>query len=166
MALYKGIPKPEDDGITHINVYSKGSTSLGRKLSNFALIPFEHPKYGSFDTIEGLWHWLSTGKQFAFFRRLTGYQAKTTAASLAKITCPTFEEDIRVAIQQKIACNEALRRELMSCDLPLTHYYNYGGKVIVVDKHNWVLTEIDRIRTALRSQDPSIPFVDIGTKPY
>lgn len=29
-------PNPEEDGITHINIYSKGSTELGRLLSNFA----------------------------------------------------------------------------------------------------------------------------------
>jgi len=31
---------PEEDGITHINIYSKGKTDLGRMLSNFAKLPF------------------------------------------------------------------------------------------------------------------------------
>lgn len=32
---------PEEDGITHINIYSKGKTDLGRMLSNFAKFPIE-----------------------------------------------------------------------------------------------------------------------------
>lgn len=34
---------PIDDGVTHINVYSKGRTKLGRDLSNFAAIGIIHP---------------------------------------------------------------------------------------------------------------------------
>lgn len=30
---------PLEDGITHINVYSKGATELGRLLTNFAHTP-------------------------------------------------------------------------------------------------------------------------------
>lgn len=37
---------PDNDGITHINLYSKSRTVLGRQLSNFAHSPFKHPKYG------------------------------------------------------------------------------------------------------------------------
>jgi hypothetical protein len=37
------IYKPEDDGKTHINVYSKGLTELGQFLSNFAEAPAQTP---------------------------------------------------------------------------------------------------------------------------
>ena len=46
---------PRNDGIDHINVYSKGKTELGRMLTNFAYIPFEYKgiKYAS---VEAWWY--------------------------------------------------------------------------------------------------------------
>ena len=48
----------EDDGITHINVYSKGATALGRALSNFARIPVMVVPNGRFESVEAYWYWL------------------------------------------------------------------------------------------------------------
>lgn len=49
---------PKMDGVTHINIYSKGKTQLGRVASNFAYFPFEIPNDGRFSSVEGYWHWL------------------------------------------------------------------------------------------------------------
>lgn len=51
------IYKPEEDGIDHINIYSRGKTELGRMLSNFSECEI-HKQYGSFKSIEGLYHYL------------------------------------------------------------------------------------------------------------
>ena len=48
----------EDDGVTHINVYSKGATALGRALSNFARIPVVVVPNGRFESVEAYWYWL------------------------------------------------------------------------------------------------------------
>ena len=45
---------PKDDGVTHINIYSKGQTELGGLLSNFSRTPFVHPKYGELAPFFGL----------------------------------------------------------------------------------------------------------------
>lgn len=45
------------DGVDHINIYSKGKTSLGRFLSNFAQADIE-TEDGNFASIEGYWYWL------------------------------------------------------------------------------------------------------------
>ena len=42
-----------NDGVTHINVYSQGKTSIGRALSNFSPLGFNHPKHGHFESVEG-----------------------------------------------------------------------------------------------------------------
>ena len=47
--------KPLNDGVDHINIYSRGKTQLGRMLSNFYLSPFNHPVYGGFNTVEGFY---------------------------------------------------------------------------------------------------------------
>ena len=46
---------PAEDGITHVNVYSRGLTTLGRWLSNFAHCPIE-TEDGPFASIEGYWY--------------------------------------------------------------------------------------------------------------
>ena len=44
------------DGMTHINVYSKGKTEIGRWLSNFAYSPIDLGNEGYFSSIEGYWY--------------------------------------------------------------------------------------------------------------
>lgn len=51
------IYKPEEDGIDHINIYSRGKTELGRELSAFSECAI-HKEYGQFNSIEGLYHYL------------------------------------------------------------------------------------------------------------
>jgi len=50
--------KVEEDGVTHINIYSKGRTTLGQMLSNFEDSPFTCED-GNFRSIEDYWYWLS-----------------------------------------------------------------------------------------------------------
>ena len=55
-----GLPKilkPENDGIDHINVYSKGKTVLGRALSNFSYSRIRIPFLGTFLSVEAFWYW-------------------------------------------------------------------------------------------------------------
>ena len=52
--------QPNEDGITHINICSKGKTELGRLLSNFAHTPFWLQGAGRFESVEGYWFWLGT----------------------------------------------------------------------------------------------------------
>ena len=42
---------PIDEGVTHINIYSKSKLELGKLLSNFAKTPFTHPVYGEFASV-------------------------------------------------------------------------------------------------------------------
>jgi hypothetical protein len=65
---------PSEDGIGHINVYSKAKTKLGRELSNFSFSPFTHPEDGKFNSIEGYWYWLGCKQEK--LRKVWGYAAK------------------------------------------------------------------------------------------
>jgi predicted NAD-dependent protein-ADP-ribosyltransferase YbiA (DUF1768 family) len=70
------------DGITHINIYSKGKTTLGRELSNFANTPIEVTD-GYFESIEGYWYWLgSSNKDKELLRNMSGFQAKQYGRNL------------------------------------------------------------------------------------
>ena len=77
---------PKEDGVSHINVWSRGTTDLGRDLSNFAHTPFVHPRYGPFQSVEGFWYWLSTGQKEIKLRHLWGYLAKEEGKVKVRIT--------------------------------------------------------------------------------
>lgn len=139
---------PTRDGITHVNIWSKGKTSLGRNLSNFAAIGFNHPKFGKFASLEGFWYWLATGKQHDDLRMMVGYLAKKTGKALEQIDNPNFVEEFKSGMYWRLAQNEELRTELRRLvweqALPLRHYYVYGegptAKVVdVSEKHQWQL---------------------------
>ena len=94
------------DGIDHINIYSKGKTLIGRQLSNFAEIPFDHPKHGKFMSVEGYWYWLSCKDDI--LRKLSGFKAKEYGREIgANDWCDNleFKENIKLAIKSKLEQN-------------------------------------------------------------
>jgi len=114
-----------EDGKTHINIYSKGKTELGRLLSNFAYSPFECEE-GKFYSIEGYWYWLGTRDEV--LKTLSGYQAKKYGQSLNRIyEVEQFEDKIRIAMVLKVNSNPKLFDLLLDSDLPFTHYYVFNG---------------------------------------
>lgn len=147
---------PKDDGITHINVYSKGKTKLGRALSNFAPLGFEHPIDGKCASVEGYWYYLKTGRQFPYLKNLWGFNAKTEGKKYPYVELSDFIIQIKQAITCKILQNPNLSSALKKSDLPLTHYYSYGSddnpKVILMDADRWMLDHIEAIRTDLRNE--------------
>lgn len=155
-------PNPEEDGITHINIYSKGSTELGRLLSNFAHTPFIHPNYGQWCSVEGLWYYLRTGcHPEKKLRTLSGYQAKKYGRELmarTKKCCEVdnfFKEQILEGIRCKLRQHASLRGLLTNSSLPFEHYYYYGSngnyKVYDLPQFKWITEEIERIRGLCRA---------------
>lgn len=125
---------PEDDGKTHINIYSKGKTRLGRDLSNFAHTPFTHKEHGAFASVEGYWYWLT--RQDERLRHAHGFEAKQLGQSLPEVKrwhSEKFQSLIVEALEAKLAKHPAISSELSKTSLPLTHYYAnyYNGKLKV-----------------------------------
>lgn len=158
---------PSQDGVTHINVYSKGATELGRLLSNFAHTPFEHPIFGKFQSMEGYWYYIKTGFRFSQLRSVYGASAKVTGRELwdsleaeryeGKSTqFPHFNEAILDGIRCKLKQNRNILQLLQESTLPLTHYYFYGTrsnpKVIDQPQHMWQIEEIERIRSLMQAR--------------
>lgn len=157
---------PHKDGMDHINIYSRGKTEVGRELSNFSYSPFTHKKYGKFDSIEGLWYYLITGCKHESLRELYGFKAKKVGREfineekwrMIDTDDPTFKEDIKEGIRQKLRENKKLLRMLCKTEgKPLKHYYVYESKkkfdedglpeyTIRHAGHSWVIDEIERIR--------------------
>lgn len=121
---------PSQDGIDHINVYSKGETPLGKALSNFSTYPLSHPLYGNFQSMEAYWYWLKTGKQHDHLRSLHGFLAKKKGKELEVVTNENFEEEVFQGLLCKLTQRPKLLKALIENELPLVHYYCYHGKVV------------------------------------
>ncbi len=155
---------PKDDGVTHINIYSRGKTDLGKALSNFAHSPFHHPIHGYFASIEGFWYWLSTGGKRNELRALYGYQAKEAGRVVREemkkmgglVEVKDFKAQIKKAILCKIEQNQKLKEDLKASTLPLTHYYVWGEapniKVSQPSDFAWIYEYIQDIRDWLNGR--------------
>jgi len=136
-----------EDGKTHINIYSKGKTELGRLLSNFAYSPFECEE-GKFYSIEGYWYWLGTRDEV--LKTLSGYQAKKYGQSLNRIyKVKDFEDKIRIAMVLKVNSNPKLFDLLLDSDLPFTHYYVFNGYRKDAG-HEWIVQYWELIRKRIK----------------
>lgn len=144
---------PTDDGKTHINIYSKGVTELGRMLSNFYPFSFTTTTDGRFLSIEGYWYWLgidATDIQKDALRHVYNYRAKLTGEELKgkypKRFDNDFERKILKAIWLKVQTNKTMfTGEYVK--LPFYHYYVFGNKVIdVTEKYWWMVDGISRMR--------------------
>lgn len=150
-------PVPTDDGVTHINIYSKGRTTLGQWLSAFSRFPFRHPEYGHFASMEAYWYWHSTGKAHDHLRKLHGVSAKNAGSKLLKVMTDReeFQEIICQGISYKIFQNPDLKESLRQSTLPFLHYYVYGGKGEVVvnkEEHRWWMDWIAIVRLFLQNK--------------
>jgi len=137
---------PDEDGITHINVYSKGKTELGRFLSNFSYFPIK-TEDGCFDSVEGYWYWLSCKDDN--LRKMSGYQAKDYGRKHGGkdwLSDDNFKRKITSAIEIKIKSNQYMYDKIKKCNLPFTHYYVYGSKLVNVPEAKWILDCINNLR--------------------
>lgn len=138
------LPSPSKDGIDHINVYSKGRTSLGQFSSNFAYAPFTCED-GKFNCVEGYWYWLSVPDDR--LRIAIGYSAKKLGRELRgenSLDTPEFRRKIEAAIRAKFAAYPEYLRALKENDLPLVHYYVINGKAKYAG-YEWVIDILRKI---------------------
>lgn len=140
---------PDNDGKTHINVYTKGKTKLGRMLTNMSDFPVNIPEDGYFQSMEGYWYWLSTGKKFEAFREMNGYEAKKHGKDMPRHFAMDFKDKIRHALFLRCEQSPKLKQALIdSPDLPFKHYYCYGDHddTVIFPPFDWVTDELEYLR--------------------
>lgn len=136
---------PIDDGIKHINIYSKSNCKLGRDLSNFSNYSFNHPVYGNFACMEGFWYYVATGFSHEQLRVLTGIHAKRFGMKQTKIIMKEtiFKEIMKSGLLARLEQNPILAYDLRKSTLPLIHYYYFGNinncKVVVPKDSLWLV---------------------------
>lgn len=151
---------PKDDGITHINVYTKSKTLLGRDLTNFSHRPFKHPLLGEFESTEGLHYFLKTGRNFQEFRKLWGYEAKKVGVELSRdnmVMDLHFDWMFRIGLVAKITQHPDLFQAFIESELPFAHYYYYGDpdsldkcKVVNAKGTGTLISDLEDIRNFLK----------------
>ncbi len=156
---------PENEGIDHINVYSKSQLELGRQLTNFAHTPFTCLD-GGFESVEGYWYYLVTGSSEPRFKSLFGFKAKAEGKQLIASlgndedrwikSSPVFISKIKAALWFKILQNVEIAAGLANSKLPLTHYYWYGknidkpDNIVYLPQYQWIIDELELIRQKLQ----------------
>jgi hypothetical protein len=161
---------PESDGITHINVYSKGKTKLGKMLSNMYVSPTEIEFDGEilkFNTLEGFWYFLvlyrGTKIKFYDLCSLSGFEAKKLGNDYIEennidyeniVNKKSFKTTISEALKSKIRQNKELLSLLTLSELPFAHYYYYGSekspKLIDKPEHFWMLEVFNEVRKIMK----------------
>jgi len=150
---------PLNEGKDHINIYSKSIVPLGRALSNFAHIPFAHPEHGLFQSVEGFYYWLLTGKKYHKLKDGWGLDVKKMGQALpvaVKID-NKFKEQIQYAIGLKVLQNQNLKDLILHSTLIFTHYYYFGdiNKPKIKDmskEHKYMIDACEQIRITLKEQ--------------
>lgn len=150
-----------EDGVTHINCYSKGKTPLGCALSNFALSPFELPDHGKFASVEGYWYWL--GNEFEQLRTMHGLEAKQEGQAIVKAwdyrRLSDFEFQVKRGILAKIVQRPVLAEEVRASTLPFEHYYvDQKGVPIFLPQYRWMMDWLEEIRRALKASPAPAPW--------
>lgn len=143
----------KDDGKTHINIYSKGRTPLGRSLSNFAFRRFSHPSYGVFCSMEGFYYYVSTGCKVESLRRLTGLAAKKEGRKHPRVKVDNFEQIMREGIQSCYMNDTKIGEMILTQTidnggklLPFVHYYEMGGDIKSPADNAWLCDEWSVVR--------------------
>ncbi len=153
--------QPKDDGITHINTWTKGKTVLGRQLSNLATLGFMHPKHGYFRCMEAAWYFFSTGGTDNSYKELTGFEAKKKGRNSNRVYADNFQDLIKECHRLRIEQNPILKTQFLRNKLPLAHYFCYGEKLIQ-DKHQWQTEFLNELQAEYHTS-PKIP---VGVELY
>ncbi|QZI90509.1 hypothetical protein MYOV003v1_p0185 [Vibrio phage 207E48.1] len=161
---------PKLDGVTHINIYSRGGTELGQLMSNFTRSPFTLKEHGRFDSIEGLWYWLALynhdlppnhdhNLMVDTLRAVSGTVAKNRGRELKlkliayapdEMPEDAFQDVINEAIGERICNDDRLVALLNDSTLPFTHYYVFNGVSKDANNHPWLLECWERARRILK----------------
>lgn len=145
----------DSDGVTHINISITGKTKLGKMLSHFYESPFKHPKFGTFNSMEGFWHYIQNVESPDVLRSLSGSAARNLGKTLTWNHVECFREIIIAANFYKIEQNEELKELIIDSSLPFDYYYmnqpdgvDATGRAILVrpDSYAWLVEGFEQIR--------------------
>lgn len=135
-----------NDGVDHINAYSKSECELGRMLSNF--YHYELNIDGIiFNSLEAYWYYLLTDDDSIAF--MSGNEAKQYGKSLTRIkeVDEEFKNKFKSALEIKIETVPDLKNMLVKSTQPILHYYVTESGKRLSTNHEWLPLMIMDIRS-------------------
>lgn len=151
-------PEDDKDGITHINIWNKAETDLGRWLYQSAKTPFVHPEFGPFNSVLGFWKWFVEEKPNDDFRYAYDGQVKTTAQKRNNKAKTRWIKDMKkvflVVNYMKIIQNPEIKEAMINSTLPFREYYYHTGATVTIRINQrgqeWVCAMFEEIRSMLK----------------
>lgn len=160
---------PVNDGIDHLNIYSKAKTDLGQFLSNFYNF-YQETNHGFFCSLEGYWQFLKSRNDI--FRNMKGLEAKEYSKK-NKIKGTLSEEDqkhFKDACTCKLFANPYYLNQFISSKLNFTHYYVMNENVVDTP-HTWLVSyweglrvTLQKIRSNVRSPQRMHYYAGVGSR--
>lgn len=149
-----------EDGYSHINIWQESRCPLGRMLSRFYEMPFRHPYFGPFNSMEGFWHYIKTKERSDDLRTAKPLEAKRIGKASTRLYVPNFEEIIKDANFHKIDQNPNLRALFVASTLPFDHYLTHGVDKIVIRSRGfeWMIDMFEDLRRLMKDgKAPPVP---------
>ena len=152
---------PKLDGVSHINISSRGRTFLGRFLSHRTLCELNMPE-GRFLCVSAYWYHL-TCKEDSRLSHVNGWETELLAAQLSplprkqQLPAAELQAKIKKALDAKIKWSEYWQEEFTESELPFLHYYldAEGNVVDESRKYRWLLNHLEARRTLLQQRRDS-----------
>lgn len=167
----------ESEGISHINMRNTSNSQVGQLLAMEAPNRFNHPVFGSFDSLEAFWFYIRSGCQESGVRfRDDGY-GRRLFSSKTKVTekISNFQDIIGEGLWHMLnqMPNDKLKLVLDN-KLPLDIYHvieskDDNGEVVYVVvqqlRHaHWYVPLVEKVIDMVRD-DRLYPVVDYGDLP-
>ena len=146
------------DGVTHINIYSKGANWLGKFLSHRTLCELNMSE-GRFLCLAAYWYHL-TCKEDSRLNRVHDWETELLATQLSplpkkqQLPAAELQAKIKKALDQKLKWSEYWKEEFTESTLPFL-YYHLDAEGNVVDesrKYRWLLNHLEARRTLLQQR--------------
>lgn len=144
------------DGIHYLNIAPDSPFKFARDLDLTSKLNLVHPRYDTFDCLEGFYVWLATGKVRNFFRRNYGVDVRKAGKSYIPSTVeltPEIKDEILLGLHLRFQQHPELLTELREgpyAKLPLIMVYHFGNNTKDGSgRYRFVLEEIERIRAGL-----------------
>ena len=147
------MPNPNNDGITHINVFDTAATNLGKRLS-LGNSYFVHPKLGSFNCLDAFSLLLNSKQPNDRFRFITFREAKAIIAKIRNHRkCVGYVGMMKDGYRHFILNNPELYKEFVESTLPFDSYQilKASGLVARTHKANWLVDLLEELRIEFKT---------------
>ena len=147
------MPNPNNDGITHINVFNTAATNLGRRLA-LGNSYFVHPKLGSFNCLDAFSLLLNSKQPNDRFRYITFREARGIINKIRNHRkCAGYVGMMKDGYRHFILNNPELYKEFVESTLPFDSYQimKASGLVARTHKANWLVDLLEELRVEFRT---------------